>query len=416
MARLAIIDRDRCKPNECGHECERFCPGVRMGNETVIFNEEGNPIISEILCSGCGICVKKCPYKAITIINLPEELESALTHRYGPNGFKLFRLPIVKSGGVLGLIGPNGTGKSTALKILANQITPNLGNYENPPAIKEVIEFFKGTELQNFFKAVAENKLTVAYKPQYVTKLPEVVKGTVGELLQRSDQRNKLEELKKQLDLGKIWSRELRHLSGGELQKVAVTATIIRDSDLYLFDEPTSYLDVRERLELSRAIRGLVESGKTVVVVEHDLAALDYLSDYVSMFYGSPGNYGVVSHPHGVRVGINIFLNGFIPDENMRFREQAIHFQPTPGPPPDWVGGRELIRFYPMEKRFEGFSLKTTKGMLYAGEVVGILGPNGIGKTTFVKMIAGILEPDKGKPPEYIGAPDSTEENEKIDT
>ncbi len=188
MSRLAIIDRDRCRPNDCSHECQRFCPGVRMGKETIIFNDEDKPLISEILCSGSGICVKKCPFHAITIINLPEELDIDLTHRYGPNGFKLFRLPMIKSGGVLGLIGPNVTGKSTALKILAAQMLPNLGEYETPPTIEDIIQFFKGTELQNFFKSLSQKKIRVAYKPQHVTKIPSVVKGTVGTLLEKSDQ------------------------------------------------------------------------------------------------------------------------------------------------------------------------------------------------------------------------------------
>lgn len=57
-----------------------------------------------------------------------------------------------------------------------------------------------------------------------------------------------------------------------------------------------------------------------VLVVEHDLAVLDYLSDFISLLYGVAGAYGVVTNPSGVREGINIFLDGFIPSENMRFR------------------------------------------------------------------------------------------------
>lgn len=88
--------------------------------------------ISEELCIGCGICVKKCPFSAISIINLPKNLESQTTHRYGPNSFKLHRLPMPRPGQVLGLVGTNGIGKSTALQILAAKLKPNLGRYDVP--------------------------------------------------------------------------------------------------------------------------------------------------------------------------------------------------------------------------------------------------------------------------------------------
>jgi translation initiation factor RLI1 len=86
--------------------------------------------ISESLCIGCGICPKKCPFDAITIVNLPTNLESQTTHRYAANTFKLHRLPTPKAGHVLGLVGTNGIGKSTALKILSGKLKPNLGKYD----------------------------------------------------------------------------------------------------------------------------------------------------------------------------------------------------------------------------------------------------------------------------------------------
>jgi ATP-binding cassette subfamily E protein 1 len=86
--------------------------------------------ISEELCIGCGICVKKCPFEAINIINLPTNLEKEQVHRYSANSFKLHRLPVPRPGQVLGLVGTNGIGKSTALKILAGKLKPNLGRFE----------------------------------------------------------------------------------------------------------------------------------------------------------------------------------------------------------------------------------------------------------------------------------------------
>jgi len=105
--------------------------------------------ISERLCIGCGICPKKCPFDAIHIINLPTNLESQVTHRYGPNSFKLHRLPMPRPGQVLGLVGTNGIGKSTALKILAGKLKPNLGRYDDPPDWEEILKYFRGSELQS---------------------------------------------------------------------------------------------------------------------------------------------------------------------------------------------------------------------------------------------------------------------------
>lgn len=72
---------------------------------------------------------QKCPFEAITIINLPSNLEKDTTHRYSANSFKLHRLPTPRPGIVLGLVGTNGIGKSTALKILAGKQKPNLGKF-----------------------------------------------------------------------------------------------------------------------------------------------------------------------------------------------------------------------------------------------------------------------------------------------
>ena len=91
----------------------------------------------------------RCPFEAITIINLPTNLDSEVTHRYTANAFKLHRLPTPRPGQVLGLVGTNGIGKSTALKILAGKLKPNLGRYDNPPDWEEILKYFRGSELQS---------------------------------------------------------------------------------------------------------------------------------------------------------------------------------------------------------------------------------------------------------------------------
>jgi ATP-binding cassette subfamily E protein 1 len=350
-------------------------------------------VISEALCSGCGICVKKCPFKAISIVNLPDELEKDCSHRFGPNAFKLFRLPTPSPGIVLGLLGQNGIGKTTTLKVLSGEFKPNLGDFENPPEWSTLIQHYRGSTLQEYFQKMSENKLKVSHKPQYVDKIPKAVSGKVSELLERVDERGVLGELAEELELKKIWDRPLEVLSGGELQRVAVAAALSREADVYLFDEPSSYLDVKQRLQVARAIRSLKEQQKTIIVAEHDLAIIDYLSDQICVFYGEPAVYGVVSHVHGVRTGINIYLQGYIPDENILFRKESIIFHEKP--PSISVGaGETLLAWNHMEKKFAEFQLVVEPGEIKRGEVIGILGPNGIGKTTFVKILAGLEETD----------------------
>ncbi len=86
--RIAVIDRDKCTREVCGYQCIKACPGVRMGEETVSKDPVGWPVIDEELCTGCGLCVKRCPVKAIKVINLPEE-KGRPVFQYGPNAFRL---------------------------------------------------------------------------------------------------------------------------------------------------------------------------------------------------------------------------------------------------------------------------------------------------------------------------------------
>ena len=121
--------------------------------------------------------------------------------------------------------------------------------------------------------------------------------------------------------------REVNQLSGGELQRFVIGITSIQNADIYMFDEPSSYLDVKQRLKAAKMIRSLLRPDNYVVAVEHDLSILDYLSDFICVLYGMPGAYGVVTMPYSVREGINIFLAGFIPTENMRFRDEELTFK-----------------------------------------------------------------------------------------
>jgi ATP-binding cassette subfamily E protein 1 len=391
------MDRERCKPKDCDSVCIRFCPMVRSRIEAIKI-EPGNekPTIFEGLCSGCGICIRKCPFKAISIVNLPSELEGECSHRFGKNLFKLFRLPVPRPGLVTGLIGKNGIGKSTALKILSGEIKPNLGQFEDPPEWSDVIRFYRGSVLQDYFQKLSEKRLKAVYKPQYVDQIPKAVSGTVGQLLDKADEKGRTGELIKRLQLDVVRERDIKNLSGGELQRLTIAVACSRDADIYLFDEPSSYLDVMQRIEVAKVIRDLRREDKAIITVEHDLSILDYLSDHVQVLYGEPAVYGVICQPQGVRIGINTYLNGYIPDENVRFRETSVKFHVKP-PTIALNVGDIVISWSGAGKSYSGFVLNIEAGSIHKGEVVGIVGSNGIGKTTFIKLLAGLEKPDQGE-------------------
>lgn len=365
-----------------------MCPVERIGKLCIdVAPDSKIAVISETQCIGCGICVKKCPFAAIQIINLPSNLSKEVTHRYGPNSFKLHRLPFPRPGEVLGLVGTNGIGKSTALKILAGKCKPNLGNFSAPPDWKEVIEHFRGSELQNYFTKVLEENLKVLIKPQYVDMIPRQasVKGlSVRVMLEKKNERRNMEEVVEKFDLTKLLDRNIEDLSGGELQRFACALTCVQKGDVFMFDEPSSYLDVKQRLKTAIAIRELLTSTNYVLCVEHDLAVLDYLSDYICCLYGVPGAYGVVTFPSGVREGINQFLDGFIASENLRFRETALSFRMMEKADENERVRRDFKRDYPrMVKKLGEFELTVEPGAFTDSEIVVLLGENGTGTYFF---------------------------------
>lgn len=400
LTRIAIVNGERCKPKRCSLECKKSCPVVRMGKIGCLEVTSKSKIatISEILCVGCGICVKKCPFDAIQIINLPKELEKETIHRFGPNSFKLHRLPVPRPGQVLGLVGTNGIGKSTALKVLAAKLKPNLGQWSSPPDWTEILSNFRGSELQNYFTRVLEDDIKAIIKPQYVDAIPRAIKGRVGEIVKRKDERDAADFVVDELQLRTVLDREISVLSGGELQRFALAIVAVQEADVYMIDEPSSYLDVRQRLKAAKVIRGLlIDKSKTyVIVVEHDLAVLDYLSDFICCLYGKPGAYGVVTLPFSVREGINIFLAGFIPTENLRFRQTALQFRlAETADDEEEIEHHHLYSYPSMTKTLGSFTLNIEQGSFTDSEIVVMLGENGTGKTTFIRMLAGLMKPDE---------------------
>jgi ATP-binding cassette subfamily E protein 1 len=393
--RIAIVHKDRCHARKCGTECIIYCPRVRTGDETVIIGEDGKALVSEELCVGCGICIKKCPFDAIDIVSLPEELEHP-THRYGINGFALYGLPIPVEGKVAGILGANGIGKSTAIKILAGQLRPNLGNFTSESPWEEILKRYAGTELFDYLQTVAKKSLKIALKPQYIDNIPKIFTGSVGDLLKKTDERGKLAEFIPALKLDSLLSHQIGTLSGGELQRVAITACLAREADLYFFDEITPFLDIYQRIAAAQLIRELAKKHP-VVIVEHDLAILDMCADTVHVGYGKPAVFGIITRPKGVRVGINQYLDGYLAEENVRFRTSQVVFEKRAHE--KGSARQDLVEIPAMTKRYESFQLTVSGGTIRCGEVLGVVGGNGTGKSTFARLLAGVEKPDTGSMP-----------------
>ena len=395
--RVAVLDEELCQPKKCGLECIVYCPVNKTGGECIIQRpEDGKALISEDLCTGCGICVKKCPFDAIVIVNLAKEIGEHKIHQYGINSFRLYHIPLLKKGSVVGLLGRNGIGKSTVVNILSGNIKPNFGNYDSDLEWDGIIKNFQGTELKPHFEKISSGNLRTSIKPQMVQLIPKAFKGTTQELLNKYDERGMIDSVIGQLSLNNSLDRSVSDLSGGELQRLAVAIAVNKDADYYFFDEPSSYNDIYQRLAVAKTIKQLADDGKSVMVVEHDLTLLDYLSDYIHILYGEPGAYGIVAPIQGTRVGINSFLDGFIPTENIRFRDKTFKFESS-NRNEEIIVDRPLTKFSDLTKLFPSFGLNVSSGQIREGEIVGLVGANALGKTTFMKMIAGVEKPVTGQ-------------------
>jgi ATP-binding cassette, sub-family E, member 1 len=395
--RVAVLDDELCQPKKCGLECIVYCPVNKTGGECIIQRpDSGKALISEDLCTGCGICIKKCPFDAIVIVNLAKELSEDKVHQYGVNSFRFYRLPTPKKGAVVGLVGRNGMGKSTIVNILSGNMKPNLGKYDQEISWDEILKYYQGTEMKSHFEKIANGAMRASIKPQLVYLIPKAFKGTPKELLKRYDERKVTDKLVPQLGLQNILNRDIAQLSGGELQRLAVAIAAAKDAEYYFFDEPSSYNDVYQRLTVAKVIRDLAEQGKNVMVVEHDMTLLDYLSDYVHIIYGEPGAYGIVSGMQSTKVGINNFLEGFLPNENVRFRDKAFRFDITSSNE-DLLLDIPIASYGDLTKSFQSFKLNVSAGKIRRGEIIGIMGANALGKTTFMRMLAGVDKPDSGK-------------------
>ena len=186
-------------------------------------------------------------------------------------------------GQVLGVVGGNATGKTTFVKMLANDLKPDKGKIQSD--------------------------ITISYKPQYIDVLDDIIVSDLLQSVKGFDEHYLSTELALPLNLAPLMDRELKTLSGGELQRIAVAECLLRDADLYLLDEPSAYLDTNQRMITAKTIRRSMEQrGRSALVVDHDVYFIDYISDGLLCFGGIPSIEGKSEGPYEMRKGMNTFL------------------------------------------------------------------------------------------------------------
>jgi len=411
--RIAIVNPDKCLPNKCNQECKRGCPVNAVGKICIeVSPTDKISTINEPLCIGCGICSNQCPFGAIKIINLPKELKDIL-HQYGANTFRFYKLPFLKKGCVIGLLGQNGIGKSSIVSVLTGLVVPNLGHYDplddiTIPKPKEqnqkgkrkhlsiqmdpkeqVLNYYKGTQNYQFFKDLYSGKIKA------VVKLQKLDQFTQPKSILELYQKDKLNNLDKyhHLELDQIENTPINMLSGGEKQRLSIFLTLSQKANLYIFDEPTNYLDIRQRLKVAQMIRDLATSDTYVVVVDHDITILDYTTDMIHIIYGSPGAYGIVATVSNTSESINNFFDGYLPADNMRFRNQAYSYclnLDVSSDDPELEINEDLKKQYleypTIKVEYPSFNLEVQGSKLPKSSTINlILGPNGSGKSSFLK-------------------------------
>ena len=421
MKKVYLVDYDLCNLRFCGRQCIKKCP-ITLSNARLNPNKKKKEVpvwlqkstkkirINDEGCLKCGICANMCPSKAIYIKYLLEEPTNLIpTHKY-PNsgektGFRLYNLPTLISGKVTGLCGPNGIGKTTVLNIISGNLIPNLGQVDlntNKIQWETVIKNIRESEMRNHFTALSQKDCKIAYKRQVLRVLFDKYKGKrVMDILKAENEVSLLffQQISDYLDLHAIADRFLNECSGGELQRFAIASVLIKEADIYIIDEPCTFLDVQKRMKLAQLFRARAqgfdrEKPCPVLIVEHDLAVLDYVSDIIQLFYGAPHQFGIISNPLTTKKGINSYLDGYLKSENIEFRETKYGFKRSSSGR-TWSNAKIFAQYEKISKTFKSFRLDVDPGTIYASEILGIVGENGCGKSTFAKILAGELKPDE---------------------
>jgi ATP-binding cassette subfamily E protein 1 len=203
--------------------------------------------------------------------------------------FPSFKLNVaagkIRRGEIIGIIGANALGKTTFMRMLAGVDKPDSGKIDVGA--------------------------TISYKPQY---LNQEYDGDVRSLLYMAylnpiEGSSVEQQIIIPMGVKKLYEKSVRNLSGGELQKIAVAASLLRQADIYALDEPSAFLDAEDRIAVAKFLQRFVRAqGKSAIIIDHDIQLIDLVADSLVIFEGRPGLEGSATAPIKKEEGMNRFL------------------------------------------------------------------------------------------------------------
>jgi len=193
----------------------------------------------------------------------------------------------IRKGEIVGMVGANALGKTTLMKMLAGVEKPDSGTIDV--------------------------NAKISYKPQYLSQESDQDVRSLLDAAYEKPVENTSTEQQIVMPMGvqKLYDKNIGTLSGGELQKVAVVACLLREADIYALDEPSAFIDVEDRIALAKFLQRFVRAqGKSAVIIDHDLQLIDMVADTVVVFTGRPGVEGSTTETLSKEQGMNLFLRG----------------------------------------------------------------------------------------------------------
>ncbi|WP_394271198.1 ABC transporter ATP-binding protein [Anaerococcus nagyae] len=314
--------------------------------------------------------------------------ELSFKYKGGANySLKDINLKINKGECIL-LCGKSGCGKSTLLKLI-NGIIPEFydGDICGSVRVNGINTFTTEIhELSKFVGSVFQNPKTQFYT---TNTTDEIAFGLENYGIDTETINKRITEVEKELHLERLMNKNIFNLSGGEKQKIAIASTYALSPEIFVLDEPSSSLDIKSMKELSQTIENLKAMGKTIIIAEHRLW---YLKDIVDRaIYMEDGKiireYNMeeiekLSEDERLKTGLR---HSSYKDINLVNNEESFNEESS-------LEIRNLIF-----KRNARTILSIDNLKFSYGNIIGIVGENGIGKSTFAKIVCGLYKTNDGE-------------------